>query len=314
MKKLPLRSLGSSNIEVSVMSLGSWKTLDRLPREISKKIFRSAVDAGINFFDDANYADETGKAPIKTGYSEVVFGEMFRETLANRKDAVVANKLWWGSWPHQTALEELKDSLDRMRFEYIDLIYCLPPPAEVGVRGAVEQIRQIIEFGMARVWGVANWQHDQISLAVTCADEMGITRPCVAQLPFSLAQRDWVESEEMAKALLDAGIGLVASHVLAGGTLTGKYLRGETGRATYDSATEATTKGKQLANDLSTISKELNISSTHLALSFALQHPALSSLLFGASSMGQLCDNVGAVDTFNSLSQESLRAIRRVGV
>jgi len=314
MKKLPLRSLGSSNIEVSVMSLGSWKTLDRLPREISKKIFRSAVNAGINFFDDANYADETGTAPIKTGYSEVVFGELFRETLANREDAVVANKLWWGLWPHQTAMEELKDSLDRMRFEYVDLIYCLPPPAEVGVRGAVEQIRQIIESGMARVWGVANWQHDQINLAVDYADQLGVARPCVAQLPYSLVQRDWVENSEMTRILVDNHIGLVASHVLAGGTLTGKYLRGESGRATHDQANEIASKGKQLAIELSKASEALHISSTHLALSFALGNPVLSSLLFGSSSVEQLQENIEAVPAFTSLNRESLMSIQRIGI
>ena len=60
------------------MSLGSWRTYERIPREQGLDVMRAARDAGITFLDDARYNDETGTAPIPTGYSEVVFGELFR--------------------------------------------------------------------------------------------------------------------------------------------------------------------------------------------------------------------------------------------
>jgi aryl-alcohol dehydrogenase-like predicted oxidoreductase len=72
------RPLGSAGLDVSVMSLGSWRTFERLPADTRVAIMRAARDEGINFFDDARYNDETGTAPIPTGYSEVVFGELFR--------------------------------------------------------------------------------------------------------------------------------------------------------------------------------------------------------------------------------------------
>ena len=68
------RPLGSSGMDVSALSLGSWRTFERLPPETGVAILRAARDEGINFFDDARYNDETGRAPIPTGYSEVLFG------------------------------------------------------------------------------------------------------------------------------------------------------------------------------------------------------------------------------------------------
>ncbi len=51
-----------------------------------------AREVGVNFLDDARYNDETGTAPLKTGYSEVVFGELFR-AAGWRRDEVILNVL-----------------------------------------------------------------------------------------------------------------------------------------------------------------------------------------------------------------------------
>ena len=81
------------------------------------------ASAGSDFLDDARYDNETGKAPLPTGYSEVVFGELFRAAGWRRVQVVVANKLWWEFWPAESAQQELDSSLVRMGFDYVDLIY-----------------------------------------------------------------------------------------------------------------------------------------------------------------------------------------------
>jgi aryl-alcohol dehydrogenase-like predicted oxidoreductase len=70
---------------VSALSLGSWRTFEQLPAETGVAILRAAREEGINFFDDARYDDETGMAPIRTGYSEVLFGELFRGAGVRRE-------------------------------------------------------------------------------------------------------------------------------------------------------------------------------------------------------------------------------------
>src|SRR5580698_11333909 len=154
---LGTRPLGSSGLDVSVMSLGSWRTFERLPAGTRVAIMRAARDEGINFFDDARYNDETGTAPIPTGYSEVVFGELFRAAGWPRPEAIVANKLWWEFWPEQSPAQEVAGSLRRMQFDYLDLVYSEVPPAGLPLEAAVELITGLIRAGTVRAWGTLNW-------------------------------------------------------------------------------------------------------------------------------------------------------------
>ena len=74
------RRLGASGLDVSVLALGSWRTYERIPHEQGLEVMRAARELGIDFLDDARYDDESGTAPIRTGYSEVVFGELLRRS------------------------------------------------------------------------------------------------------------------------------------------------------------------------------------------------------------------------------------------
>src|SRR5262245_24793503 len=108
------RPLGASGLEVSALSLGSWRTYERLSREEGVAVLKAAREVGIDFLDDARYDDETGRAPLPTGYSEVVFGEILRASGWPRDEVLVSNKLWWEFWPEQSAAQELDASLGRM--------------------------------------------------------------------------------------------------------------------------------------------------------------------------------------------------------
>src|ERR1700704_6306557 len=134
------RPLGASDLEVSRLSLGSWRTFERIPTDDALAVMRGAREHGLNFLDDARYDDETGHAPIPTGYSEVVFGELFRAVGWRRDEAVVSNKLWWEFWPDQSPAEELAGSLGRMGLDYVDLIYSEVPPPGVALGDAVGMI------------------------------------------------------------------------------------------------------------------------------------------------------------------------------
>src|SRR5512144_573700 len=105
---------------------------------------RAARDAGITFLDDARYNDETGTAPIPTGYSEIVFGELFRAAGWPRDDTIVANKLWWEFWPDQSAAQELDGSLGRMGLDHVDLIYTQPPPSGLALEDFVGAVTALI--------------------------------------------------------------------------------------------------------------------------------------------------------------------------
>ena len=129
---MPMTALGRSDLQVSRLALGSWRTYERISRDQGVRVMRAAREAGINFLDDARYNDETGHAPLPTGYSEVVFGELFRAAGWRRDEVVVSNKLWWEFWPDQSPAQELAGSLARMGLDHVDLIYSGALPDGVG--------------------------------------------------------------------------------------------------------------------------------------------------------------------------------------
>src|SRR5690242_17238306 len=156
------KATGSLSLEVSELALGSWRTYERIRRDAGLRVMLKAREVGVNFLDDARYNDETGNAPLKTGYSEVVFGELFRAAGWRRDEVILANKLWWEFWPQQSAAQELDGSLQRMGMDYLDLVYAERPPQDLAVERIVHDVNQLIEAGKVRAWGVLNWQASMI--------------------------------------------------------------------------------------------------------------------------------------------------------
>jgi aryl-alcohol dehydrogenase-like predicted oxidoreductase len=313
MASLPFRPLGSSGIPVSVMSLGSWRTFERITREQGEAVMRAARDEGINFLDDARYNDESGTAPIPTGYSEVVFGELFRASGWVRDEVVVANKLWWEFWPEQSAADELAASLGRMGLEYVDLIYATPQPDAITVRQVVESAAGLIAAGLARQWAVAMWSAPRLSEALEIAAELGAPPPVANQLAVSLVQHESPDDPAMIDVMTNHGVGLVASYVLAGGTLTGKYLGDASGRASADDAAPYGA-GKRVAVALAELARQWGVTTSQLAFCYALGHPCLTSALFGATTPEQLRENVASFAVYESLSDDQLAAVRALAV
>jgi aryl-alcohol dehydrogenase-like predicted oxidoreductase len=302
-------------MDVSALSLGSWRTFERLPPETGVAILRAAREEGINFFDDARYNDETGRAPIPTGWSEVLFGRLFRDAGVRRDEVVVSNKLWWEFWPEQSAAAELDASLERMGFDHVDLIYANPPPPGLEVADLVAAVGGLIAAGKARAWGIVNWPADGTRRAVEAAAGLGIAPPCAAQLPYSLVRRSWVEDPAMTEALSAPGVGgIIASFCLAGGVLTGKYRSDPAaGRAAGTLAEPRVAAAAAAAADLAALADRVRATPAALALAFPLTNPAVTSVLFGATSPQQLRANCAAAGLAGRLTPEDLAQLRRIG-
>ena len=308
MDRRPLGRDGA--LEVSRLSLGSWRTFERIPREDALAVMHAALDVGINFLDDARYNDETGAAPIPTGYSEVLFGELFRAAGWNRADTVVSNKLWWEFWPEQDAVSELEGSLERMGFDRLDLLYSSTLPDTVPVAVAVEQIAAVLATGRVRAWSVVNWSAETIAQAATEANRQGVPQPCAAQLPYSLARLNWVEDPGMDAALEATGASLVPSASLAGGALTGKYAEGGSGRLSAEPAGERRVRELAIGAALRKPARRLQTTPATLAIAFTLVHPRSASTLIGATSPAQIDDALAAVELAGRLGPEDERALR----
>jgi aryl-alcohol dehydrogenase-like predicted oxidoreductase len=311
---LPQVPLGASGIPVSRLALGSWRTFERISRDRGVAVMRAARAAGITLLDDARYNDEAGTAPIPTGYSEVVFGELFRAAGWRRDEVVIANKLWWEFWPAQTPSQELAGSLGRMGLQHVDLIYSDAPPAGVPTADVVGMITDLIAGGQARAWGAFNWSPARLEEAWQIAGQAGVPGPCATQPPYSLVRRDVVEDPELTRIAADRGIAIVASYTLAGGVLTGKYAAdADAGRAAGQLDRPPYAAANQAARQLSALAAELGREPGQLAMAFVLLNPSVTTLLFGATWPEQVAANVDALRVAAELTEAETARLRAIG-
>jgi aryl-alcohol dehydrogenase-like predicted oxidoreductase len=298
---------------VSVFAIGSWRTFERISRHDGLAVLRNARASGINFLEVARYNDETGNAPISTGYSEVVFGELFRRSAWPRGEVIIAEKLWWEFWPEQSAAQELDSSLRRIGLDHVDLLYSDPPPKAVSLEDVVGSIAELIAAGKTRAWGIVNWPPERLAEAGRIASETGIPAPCVAQLPYNLLHREWAEGDATTDALDVCGANLVASYVLLGGVLTGKYPRGESRRMDTRFKAPGAEAGKRVVPALVALAADIGTTPASLAIAFALANPRLATVLFGATRPEQIAENLAAVSIAESLDSTQLAELRAIG-
>ena len=312
---MPIVPLGGSGLVVSRLALGSWRTYERISKEQGVAVMEAAREAGITLLDDARYNDETGSAPIPTGYSEVVFGELFKAAGWRRDETVVSNKLWWEFWPDETPARELAGSLGRMGLDHIDLIYSEVPPEGVPLEDAVGLITGLISAGTARAWGTLNWPPEEMERAWQIADATGVPGPAATQPPYSLVNRAAVEDPRMRAVTAERDIAIVASYALAGGVLTGKYDDDpQAGRASGLLDTPRYAAGVAAGRELTRLAAELGRDPAQLAIAFALGNPAVTTVLFGATSPDQISSNIAALDVASDLTDDERSKLAAIGL
>jgi L-glyceraldehyde 3-phosphate reductase len=312
---MPMTALGRSDLQVSRLALGSWRTYERISRDQGVRVMRAAREAGINFLDDARYNDETGNAPLPTGYSEVVFGELFRATGWRRDEAVVSNKLWWEFWPDQSPTQELAASLARMGLDHVDLIYSGALPDGVGVEDAVGMITGLIRAGAARAWGTFFWGPEQMERAWQVAEREGVPGPVATQPAYSLVHREIVDDPAMRRLAADRGVAIVASYTLAGGILTGKYDTDPgAGRAAGMIDQPQWASALAAGRELAVLARDIDADPASLAMAFALLDPSVTTVLFGATRPEQISANLGALALAERLTPDERDRLAAIGV
>jgi len=311
---VPRVPLGASGIQVSRLALGSWRTYERISREQGILVMRAARDAGITFLDDARYNDETGHAPIPTGHSEMVFGQLFRAVGWRREDTVVSNKLWWEFWPDESPAQELAGSLARMGLDYVDLIYSEMPPDGVPLQDAMQMITGLVRAGTARAWGTLNWPPALMERAWQIAEREGFAGPVATQPPYSLVSRDAVENPQMRQLAVARGVAIVASYVLAGGVLTGKYDQDSSaGRAAGMLEQPRVAPAVAAGRELAAYARRTGRDPAQLAMAFALLNPSVTTVLFGATRSEQVTANVAALEVADELTADERGALAAIG-
>lgn len=310
------RPLGSSGLEVSALCLGSWLTFEAIPRDDALAVMKAALDAGVTFFDDARYDDHTGTAPMRTGWSEVLFGELFRKTAHPRDQIVMANKLWFEFFPDQGIEAELNGSLERIGTDWIDIVYCATPPEELPLPELVAGLDAVVAKGKLRAWGGLNWSPELLVEAHRFAKGEGLTPPTAVQLPHNIIDRGFVEAPAARKALKATGVAVVASHCLAGGLLTGKYNRpGASGRHGPSRIEKLRERGvlDQIEGWIA-LAAEHDATVAQLCLAFSLSRPAVASACFGAKSTDQLAEDLATLAVADRLQPAITRLAKETAL
>ena len=309
------RRLGRSGLRLSALSLGSWVTYhNQVDLKSAVEMMAAAFDAGVNFFDNAEaYAG---------GHSEEVMGAAFKQLGWPRLNYVVSSKYFWGLDRQSEAInrrdtlnrkylmQAVDGSLKRFGLDHIDLIYCHRADPHTPVEETARAMNDIINQGKALYWGTSEWSADEIRAAWSVADRHGWHRPVVEQPQYHLFHRRRVE-QDYARLYDDIGLGLTTWSQLASGLLTGKYRSGvpagsrgalENMAFLRDGLTDAA-KNEAVAA-LATIAAELGATMAQLAIAWAASNPHVSSVITGASRVGQLQDNLGALALLEKLTPE----------
>jgi aryl-alcohol dehydrogenase-like predicted oxidoreductase len=301
------RRLGSSDLEVSEISLGSWLTYGGgVAREQAEACVAKAFEVGINFIDTANV--------YSRGAAESLLGEML--IGRPRESYVLGTKVYFPmNGDHGLSREQIVKQLDlsllRLRTDYVDLYQCHRYDFETPLEETMGALTEVVRQGKVRYLGFSEWPPDRIQAAL---DLPRVEKFVSSQPQYSIL---WREPEREVFPLCAAnGISQIVWSPLAQGTLTGKYKPGEPPPAGSRAASRDMGWSMDRFRDddvleavqrLEPIAEGLGITMAQLALAWVLRRPEVAAAIIGASRPEQVEDNAAASGI--ELDEETLRAI-----
>jgi aryl-alcohol dehydrogenase-like predicted oxidoreductase len=304
------RKLGSSDLEVSEISLGSWLTFaGGVGFEQTRACTDAAFAAGINFFDTANVYGR--------GAAESAWGEIL--SSRPRDSYVLATKVWgqMSDDPEDRGLsaaqiaKQIDASLERLRTDYVDLYQAHRFEPDVPIEETIEAFQEVVASGKTRYLGFSEWTPEQIQAAIEIAgpDLFASSQPQYSML--------WQAPQVEVFPLCAAnGISQIVWSPLAQGLLTGKYRPGQAPPA--DSRAASSEMGSfmgplmsdsvlEAVDRLRPIADEAGLSMSEMALGWVLRRPELASAIVGASRPEQVHANAEAAGV--ELAPDTLAAI-----
>jgi len=289
------RKLGSSDLEVSEISLGSWLTYGvGVEAEKARACLDEAFNQGINFIDTANIY---GRGAAETFLGQALHGRP-------RDSYVLATKLYFPMTDSDRGLsraqveKQLDASLQRLRTDYLDLYQCHRYDFDTPLEETMEALTRAVESGKARAIGFSEWPADRIRAAL---DMTGVTKFVSSQPQYSLL---WREPEDEVIPLCAAnGISQIVWSPLGQGVLSGKY--DPDSPPPRDSRAASEEMGGfmdrlmqpdilRAVQRLKPIAEEAGLTLPQFALAWVLREPNVASAIIGASRPEQVIENAHA--------------------
>ena len=310
------RRCGRSGLKLPAISLGLWHNFGGTSAfENGRAMVRRAFDLGVTHFDLAN---NYGPPP---GSAEEAFGRILRDDLRRHRDElIVATKAGYLMWPgpygewgsRKYLLASLDQSLRRLDLDYVDIFYSHRFDPETPLEETMSALDRAVRSGKALYAGISSYSAEKTAEAAAILRALGT--PCLIHQPsYSMLNR-WPE-DGLLDVLGREGIGCIAFTPLAQGMLTDRYLQGVPANSRVARGGELpqaflTEHNLARIRGLDEIARRRGQSLAQMALAWLLKDSRVTSVLTGASQVGQLEDSVRALGNF-SFSAEELAEIDR---
>jgi aryl-alcohol dehydrogenase-like predicted oxidoreductase len=304
------RKLGSSDLEVSEISLGSWLTFSGgVAFDQTRACTDAAFEAGINFFDTAN---AYGRGAAESAWGEILSGRP-------RDSYILATKVWgqMSDDPGDRGLsaaqiaKQIDASLERLRTDHVDLYQAHRFDPDVPIEETIDALQQVVASGKARYLGFSEWTAEQIKAAIDIAgDDLFVS----SQPQYSML---WQAPEaELFPLCARHGISQIVWSPLAQGLLTGKYRAGQAPPPDSRAASSDMNVAMRLVMSderleaverLGPVAEQAGVSMAELALGWVLRRSEVASAIIGASRPEQVHANAKASGV--ELTPDTLAAI-----
>jgi len=289
------RRLGTSDLEVAEISLGSWLTFGAgVDPERGAACITTALDLGINFFDTANVYGR--------GAAESFLGQTLRGI--DRSSYILATKAFFPMSEKDRGLsgeqvhKQCEASLRRLGTEYVDLYQCHRFDPDTPLEETMGALTELVEQGKTRYIGFSEWTAEQIRASLELP---GVERFVSSQPQYSMLWRE--PEKDVFPLCAEEGIGHIVWSPLAQGVLTGKYRPGSP--PPEDSRAASPTMGhfmSRLRDDdllaavqrLGPLADTLGLSMAQLALAWVLRDANVASAIVGATRPEQVEANAAA--------------------
>lgn len=307
---MPFRRLGASGLKVPNIGLGTWKigypdTGDgsRIDEKSAFAMFDRAVELGVTFWDTAN------RYNAASGNSERVIGSWIKKNQEQRRNVIIATKLYGGmdGWtPNHCGLsrgnilDSVYASLQRLQTDYIDLLYFHSFDQDTPIEESLAAIEDLVSQGLVRYFAVSNFSVDQIAAYQAAGRHMSVR----CRISAVQNQYDILHGERTYKGVLErstaAGYAFVPWSPIAGGLLTNRYLdlkKVEAGDRLYDEGRledEATEEAMGKLRRLAKLSTEWGLELSQLAIAYMLGMPGMGPVIASTSNVKQLESNAHA--------------------
>jgi voltage-dependent potassium channel beta subunit len=287
-------------------------------------MFGTCLDAGINFFDNAE--------GYERGMSEVVMGNALKSLNKSRDSYCVSSKVFFGSHdnpsPTQMGLskkhitEACHQAMERLQVDYLDLYFCHRADPETPIGETVWAMHNLVTQGKVLYWGTSEWTADEIKEAYTFAKDNHLTPPTMEQPQYNLLDRKRFEIEY--KDLFEEyGMGSTIWSPLASGALTGKYLNGipKGSRASLEGyewlkkhmidSDRGQERMKRVSKYIE-IANEYNLNPSKLAIAWCLLNKHVSTVILGASKLEQLIENLSSTDLISKFDDDLVNKLNNL--